>query len=151
MRPEAISWLLEILKTVKNSPTRLFNVSGSSSIMVVEDGKEPASLFKAFLEKMGYDTATFTDPIMALEFIRQGTKEFSLMLTDLRMPEMSGIELAAEIRKFNCRIKIILITAFMVEDLMLSDTYKLAKINEIVQKPVKIAALREIIDTALQR
>lgn len=119
--------------------------------MAVEDEKELASLFKAFLEKMGYDAVTFTDPIMALEFFSQGTKEFSLILTDLMMPEMSGIELAVEIRKFNDKIKIILITAFMVEDLMLSETFKLAKINEIVQKPVKITALREIIDTVLQR
>jgi CheY-like chemotaxis protein len=118
--------------------------------MVVEDEKELASLFKAFLERMGYDTVAFTDPIMALEFFKQGTKEFSLILTDLRMPEMSGLELAAEIRKFNEKIKIILITAFMVEDLMISETYKLAKINEIVQKPVKTAALREIIGTLLQ-
>ena len=125
-------------------------MSESSSIMVVEDEKELAALFKAFLEKMGYDTVTFTDPILALEFFKQGTKKFSLILTDLRMPEMSGIELAAEIRKFNDKIKIILITAFMVEDLMISETYKFAKINEIVQKPVKIAALREIIDTVLQ-
>ncbi len=125
-------------------------MSEPTSIMVVEDEKELASLFKAFLERMGYDTVTFTDPIMALEFFKQGTKEFSLILTDLRMPEMSGLELAAEIRKFNEKIKIILITAFMVEDLMISETYKLAKINEIVQKPVKIAALREIIDTVLQ-
>jgi CheY-like chemotaxis protein len=125
-------------------------MSEPTSIMVVEDEKELASLFKAFLERMGYDIVTFTDPIMALEFFKQGTKEFSLILTDLRMPEMSGLELAAEIRKFNEKIKIILITAFMVEDLMISETYKLAKINEIVQKPVKIAALREIIDTLLQ-
>jgi CheY-like chemotaxis protein len=125
-------------------------MSEPTSIMVVEDEKELASLFKAFLERMGYDTVAFTDPIMALEFFKQGTKEFSLILTDLRMPEMSGLELAAEIRKFNEKIKIILITAFMVEDLMISETYKLAKINEIVQKPVKIAALREIIGTLLQ-
>ena len=125
-------------------------MSEPTSIMVVEDEKELASLFKAFLERMGYDTVAFTDPIMALEFFKQGTKEISLILTDLRMPEMSGLELAVEIRKFNEKIKIILITAFMVEDLMMSETYKLAKINEIVQKPVKIAALREIIDTLLQ-
>ena len=123
----------------------------SSSIMIVEDEKELASLFKASLERMGYDTVTFTDPIMALEFFKQGSKKFSLILTDLRMPEMSGIELAAEIRKFNDKIKIILITAFMVEDLMISETYKLAKINEIVQKPVKIAALGKIIETVLQK
>ena len=126
-------------------------MSEPTSIMVVEDEMELASLFKAFLERMGYDTVTFTDPIVALEFFKQGIKEFSLILTDLRMPEMSGIELAAEIRKFDDKIKIILITAFVVDDLMLSEKYKLAKINEIVQKPVKIAALREIIDIVLQQ
>ena len=122
-----------------------------TSIMVIEDEKELAALFKAFLENMGHDTVIFTDPLMALEFFKQGTKEFSLILTDLRMPQMSGIELAAEIRKFNDKIKIILITAFMVEHLMISETYKLVEINEIVQKPIKIAALREIIDSVLQQ
>jgi CheY-like chemotaxis protein len=126
-------------------------MSEPTSVMVIEDEKELAALFKAFLENMGYDTITFTDPLMALEFYKQGTKEFSLILTDLRMPQMSGIELAAEIRKSNDKIKIILITAFMIEDLMISETYKLARINEIVQKPVKIAALREIIDTILKQ
>ncbi|TVP40661.1 putative signal transduction response regulator, reiver domain [Candidatus Nitrosocosmicus arcticus] len=125
-------------------------MSGSSSVMVVEDEKELASLFKAFVEKMGYDAVSFTDPLIALEFFKQSTKEFSLILTDLRMPEMSGIELAAEIRKLNDKIKIILITAFMVDDLILSESYKAAKINEIVQKPVKIAELREIISMVLQ-
>ena len=100
---------------------------------------------------MGYDKVIFTDPLMAFEFFKQWTKEFSLILTDLRIPRMSGIELAAEIRKFNDKIKIILITAFMVEHLMISETYKLVEINEIVQKPIKIAALREIIDSILQQ
>ena len=39
----------------------------------------------------------------------------------------------------------------MVEHLMISETYKLVEINEIVQKPIKIAALREIIDSVLQQ
>ena len=91
---------------------------------------------------MGYYTVTFTDPIAALEFFKQGTKEFSLLLTDLRMPQMSGIELAAEIRKFDNRIKIIMITAFVVEDLLISETYEQAQINEIVQKTSKNRSIR---------
>ena len=121
-----------------------------TSIMVIEDEKELAALFKAFLENMGHDTVIFTDPQWRSNFLSKG-QEFSLILTDLRMPQMSGIELAAEIRKFNDKIKIILITAFMVEHLMISETYKLVEINEIVQKPIKIAALREIIDSVLQQ
>ena len=92
--------------------------------MVIEDEKELAALFKAFLENMGYDTITFTDPLMALQIFEQEDKGgFSLILTDLRMPQMSGIKIAAEIRKINDNIKIILITAFMVEDLMISETF----------------------------
>ena len=54
---------------------------------------------------MGYDTVTSTaDPIMALEFFKQGIRS-SLILTDLQMPEMLGLEFAAEIRKFNEKSK----------------------------------------------
>ena len=61
----------------------------------------------------------------------------------MRNPDETEIKInewiahAAEIRKFNDKIKIILITAFMVEDLMISETYKITKINEIVQKQSK--------------
>jgi CheY-like chemotaxis protein len=81
-------------------------MSEPMSIMVIEDEKELAALFKALLENMGYDTVIFTDPLMALEFFKQWTKEFSLILTDLRMPQMSGIELAAEIRNLMIRSKL---------------------------------------------
>ena len=42
-------------------------------------------------------------------------------------------------------------TAFMVEDLLINETYEPAQINEIVQKPIKIAALGEIIENGLQQ
>lgn len=45
--------------------------------MVVEDEKELASLFKAFVEKMGYDAVSFTDPLIALEFFKQSTRVFT--------------------------------------------------------------------------
>ena len=45
---------------------------------------------------------------------------------------------ADEIRKFNDRNKIILITAFFFEDLMISETYMITKIKEIVQKQSKL-------------
>jgi len=48
------------------SLARVFDMLTPESIMVVDDEKELASLFKAVLERMGYYTVTFTDPIGAL-------------------------------------------------------------------------------------
>jgi YesN/AraC family two-component response regulator len=54
--------------------------------------------------------------------------DFSLLLTDFRMPIMSGIDLACEVRKLNGKIKIVLITEFIIDELQCSESYILAKI-----------------------
>jgi two-component SAPR family response regulator len=61
------------------------------------------------------------------------------------MPTMSGIDLAGEIRKINENIKIILITAFMTEDLIDDERFKNARIDLVVQKPIRFTNLKESI------
>jgi CheY-like chemotaxis protein len=117
----------------------------SFSVVVVDDEMEMANLFKEHVQKIGFDTISFTDPCLALDYIKDNFKSFSLVITDLRMPKMSGIDLAREIRKVNNNIKIILITAFMIEDLIDDERFKYARIDRVVQKPMKFATLRESI------
>lgn len=123
----------------------------SISIVVVDDEVELANLFKLYLQKVGFNTISFTDPRMALEYIIDKSKTFSIILTDLRMPHMSGLDLATEIRKVDKSIKIILITAFMTEDLIEDENFKNARIDTVVQKPVKFTALRESIERLLNQ
>ncbi len=123
----------------------------SISIVVVDDEIELANLFKVFFHKAGFDAVSFTDPLMALDFMRNNTKEFSLLLTDLRMPLMSGIELAREVRKTNNKMKIILITAFMTADLIDDENFKNARIDSVVQKPVRFSSLKESIAQLLNQ
>jgi DNA-binding response OmpR family regulator len=123
----------------------------SISVVIVDDEIELANLFKVYFHKAGFDAVSFTDPRMALDFMRNNTKAFSLLLTDLRMPHMSGIELAREIRKINNKIKIILITAFMTADLIDDENFKNARIDTVVQKPVKFSNLKEAIAQLLNQ
>ena len=123
----------------------------SISVVVVDDEIELANLFKIYLQKFGFDTISFTDPRIALEYIRDNFKTFSLILTDLRMPDMSGIDLAYEIRKVDKKIKIILVTAFMTEDLVDDEKFKNARIDSVVQKPVKFSELRQSIAQLLNQ
>jgi DNA-binding NtrC family response regulator len=98
---------------------------------------------------LGYDADSFTDPSLALEHFRCGSKEYSLVLTDLRMPSMSGIELAFEMRKISNKIKIFLMTAFDIADIEHQNEYKLARISGIVQKPMKLSFLKNILNQNL--
>lgn len=67
------------------------------------------------------------------------------------MPHMSGLDLAVEIRKLDEKIKIVLITAFMTEDLIDDFKFKNAKIERVVQKPVKLAELRNSVAQILNQ
>ena len=87
-------------------------MSISRSIIVVDDELELASLFKEFLTNEGYDVVSFTDPVLALEYYKETADKHSLIITDLRMPGICGIDLAKSIREFDSKIKIFLMTAF---------------------------------------
>lgn len=124
-------------------------MSSAYSILVVDDESELATLFKAFLDKEGHTAISFTDPTLALEYFKQTPDKHSLIITDLRMPSLSGLQLAKKIRKINTDIKIFLMTAFETKDLENQVEYKEARIDKLIQKPIRFSDLRRLINDAL--
>jgi DNA-binding response OmpR family regulator len=104
--------------------------------MVADDEEELVVLFKTFLEKSGYEAIHFTDPIMDLEHFENNYDKVHLIITNLKMPKLDGIELANEVREFSKTVKILLITAFVVDDVLQTNDFKKAEIAEILQKPL---------------
>lgn len=86
--------------------------SSSLSFLVIDDEQELSHLYKEFIKEIGYDAVSFTNPMLALQHYKQCLDKYSLILTDLRMPGMSGIELANKIRESNFKVKIFFTTAF---------------------------------------
>ncbi len=123
-------------------------MSISRSIILVDDEPELASLFKAFLKKEGYNVVSFTDPVLALEYYKETADKHSLIITDLRMPGICGIDLAKSIREFDSKKKIFLMTAFESKDLEDGKDFKNARIERLIQKPVCFSELREMIKDA---
>jgi CheY-like chemotaxis protein len=119
------------------------------TILIVDDEEELTTLYKEFVRTMGYDTVSFTNPLLALEHYKQRVDKYSIVITDLRMPGMNGIELANKIRELNSSVKIFLITAFDIADIQDNESYKQAKIDKIVQKPLKLSLLKKIIESAI--
>jgi CheY-like chemotaxis protein len=123
-------------------------MSSSRSIIVVDDELELTSLFKAFLKNEGYDVVSFTDPVLALEYYKETADKHSLIITDLRMPGICGIDLAKSIREIDSKIKIFLMTAFESKDLEDLEDFKNARIDRLIQKPIRFSDLREMINDA---
>jgi CheY-like chemotaxis protein len=123
-------------------------MSVSRSIIVVDDELELACLFKEFLNNEGYNVVSFTDPVLALEYYKETVDRHSLIITDLRMPGICGIDLAKSIREFDSKIKIFLMTAFESKDLEDREDFKNARIDRLIQKPIRFSELREMINDA---
>jgi CheY-like chemotaxis protein len=110
--------------------------------MVVDDEEELARLFMELLKGSGFNSVSFTDPLLALKHFSSNPEQYSLVITDLRMPIISGLQLAKKIRELNSKVKILLITAFYADEILNDDDFKEANISNVLEKPVKLAQLR---------
>jgi DNA-binding NtrC family response regulator len=80
-------------------------------LLIVDDEPDMLRLLQMIVrEKTPYEVTTTNNPLEALELARKGG--FDLLITDLKMPGLDGIELLNAVREFDADIPIIIITAF---------------------------------------
>lgn len=111
-------------------------------VMVVDDEKELANLFRRFLKRSGFNSVSFTDPLSALDHFSQNHDKYSVVLTDWEMPNLDGIKLAKKIRKYNTTMKILLITAFCNDESFKEEVYQEARISVVTEKPIMLDELK---------
>jgi response regulator RpfG family c-di-GMP phosphodiesterase len=94
------------------------------------------------------DILVFDNPREALNYLTKDENiitSCSLVITDYRMPQMSGIDFIEKIREkdTNCKVKIILTSAFIKSDLILNSTkINSLSIDKIIEKPIRIETLK---------
>ncbi len=111
------------------------------SVMIVEDELDIAYLFSLCLERFGFNTISFTKPLLALDHFIQYPGRYCLILIDMSMVDLNGMELSKEIRKYNSQVKILLITGYCKGDISYSIDFKEAKISDVILKPVNFEKL----------
>jgi two-component system response regulator AtoC len=116
-------------------------------IAIVDDEPIVIREIKRGLSKQGYEIETFLDGESVLE--RIGGVDFDLVLCDLRLPGISGLELFKAIRKINPISEIIIITAYGTVDSAIEAIR--AGAFHYVTKPVKMADLRLLVKRALDK
>src|SRR5579884_3636769 len=114
----------------------------SNSILILDDERDIVMVFKRSLELAGYSVFGFTDPLLALEHFKANSANYALIVTDVRMPAMNGIEFVKEIRKVNQAVTIIIMSAFDLAELSVADNLKIA---ELLDKPIMVSQLKAIV------
>ena len=103
----------------------------------------------AIRETRGISIFTFTDPIMALEHFKINRKDYRLIVSDLRMPGINGIELLKRIKELNPLVRTVLMTAFEFDDELFQQYAEKQIINGFLQKPILLKDLVKEVDNQL--
>ena len=112
-------------------------------IMVLDDDLDLVNLIKTGLQKNGYNVFAFTDPPLALEHFKINSSKYDIVISDLRMPSMNGIEFLENVKGIRSDIKIFLMTAFEIDDL--KSQIESLKIDKFFVKPFSIRELNATI------
>ena len=116
-------------------------------VLVVDD----EGLVKEYLEEVmtrnGYRSAAFTDPREALVFFEMNTTKIDIVVADIKMPDISGYELAREMLRINPQIPVILISAYFPS---LNAVQETPNIKRVLSKPLSTKLLVEAVETEIQ-
>ena len=111
-------------------------------ILVLDDEFDILHLITELLKRHGFSVYGFTEPLLALEHFKANSKDYSLVISDVRMPVMTGFEFVRKIKALNSGVKVLLMTAFDVADIDLSKVLPSSiKINRFVRKPFRTQEL----------
>lgn len=120
--------------------------AGAETILVVEDRQDVRELTRDILEENGYRVIEARDPNEALAIAEHHGAPINLLLTDLVMPQMSGLDLAKRLRTLRPDMRVLYMSGFVTSG---------AFAAELVKKPFKPDALaqkvREVLDGPRQR
>jgi CheY-like chemotaxis protein len=113
----------------------------ASRIFVVDDDPDIVYVLKKGLLKNGFSVEGFTSSEEALLRFRSNGHDFFLVVSDIRMPGLSGLQLARKVKEINPDVKIVLMTSFEVKESEFSKVFPSTHIDAFIQKPIKIADL----------
>ncbi len=118
-----------------------------ANLLIVDDDPDIAYVLKQGLLKNGFLVSAFTNPEEALKNFQSNSEDYCLMLSDVRMPGISGIRLAKKVKEINPNVKVILMTSFEIKDNEFSKMFASTQVDGFVQKPVTIKNLtNQILD-----
>ena len=113
-------------------------------VSIVDDDLSTTRLFHEALSENidSVNVVSFTDPVIALEHFRDNKDAYAVVIADLRMPGLNGLELLKKVKTSNPKVRTILMSAYNFEKEELYQQYmEEGVINSTIEKPVTMNSL----------
>jgi len=138
---------LTVENVIKGKETDPSPPRGNECILVIDDEKDLVITMQKYLAALGYDVVTSTGSLDALNIFHKNPHRFDLIITDMTMPQMTGLKLSQEILSIRPEIPIILCTGYY-ESITEAET-KRHGIRELVMKPIRLSEYSQLIRKSL--
>ncbi len=115
-------------------------------VSVVDDDASTATFFHEALRQNidRISVFSFIDPVKAFEHFTENKEKYALVISDLRMPGLNGLELLKKVKTSNPKVRTILMSAYNFEEEELYQQYMEEQvINSTIEKPVTMNRLYE--------
>ena len=112
-----------------------------ANLLIVDDDPDIVQVLKQGFLKNNFLVSAFTNPEEALQNFQSNSEDYCLMLSDIRMPGMSGIKLARKVKEINPKVKVVLMTSFEIKDNEFSKVFPSTQVDGFAQKPILIEDL----------
>ena len=114
-----------------------------AKLLIVDDDSDIVQVLKMGLLRSGFSVGAFTNPQEALQSFKSDAESYCLVLSDIRMPALSGIQLSKKVKEVNPNVKVVLMTAFEMRDNEFSKVFPSIQVDGFVQKPIGIKELTD--------
>ncbi|MDW0218688.1 MAG: response regulator [Nitrososphaeraceae archaeon] len=113
-------------------------INKNNIVSFVDDETETEHLLIEALHTIrGINIFRFTDPSMALEHFKTNKEDYALMISNLRLPVINGVQLLKTVKDLNPSVRTALITEYEINDKILQEYNKNEIINSFMKKPFK--------------
>jgi CheY-like chemotaxis protein len=120
---------------------------GSDTILVIEDEEIVRTTVEKILVSLGYKAVLTNDGLEGVAQFSQAPNRFNLVLLDLAMPRLDGVQTITEIRRINPDIPVLLMTGYSENEAM--ERFKGKGLTGFIQKPFDIPTLRQKLKNTL--
>ena len=120
----------------------------SKVILIVDDDPDATTVFSLGLQDVGFKVYTYNDPLEALSKFRPNF--YDLLLVDINMPQMNGIELTRQILELDTNVRICFITAGEINIEALREVYPTISVGCFIKKPITLEYLVKRIKAELE-
>ena len=120
----------------------------NGKILIVDDDISTLSMIQIMLESQNYQVSVAYDGCQALKIIQ--SEDFDLIITDLKMPRMNGIELLKEVKANYPEIEVIITTAYMTIETAIS-AMKMGAYDYLTKPIENLSRARAVIEKAVEK